>query len=273
MRPLLTVLCLSSLAAASLPSARVVAAEVDARPPDRFILIANGSRLTGTDDGGGGSINWLHYFNPDAIFGVGAEHQFIADSHWTFASVRGALSRGQPASRFSVFGEVHHGDGDDDGRDFDYSVAVLGLSQAFTSKFSVQLEGRQIDIDTTHGNLPKLGLSYLWTPRLLTNVSYAHSVGGNLGTELITARIDHYGRYVTLMAGGASGRADPTVLNLQPGLTLPTRNLKQGFVGIGKAFARGEVQLLGDYLELAESERVTLTLSFTAYLGSRGRAQ
>ena len=52
------------------------------------------------------------------------------------------------------------------------------------SKFSVQLEARQIDIDTTHGNLPKLGLTYLWTPRLLTNVSYAHSVGGNLGTEL-----------------------------------------------------------------------------------------
>lgn len=274
MRLLLTVLCLSSLAAASsLPAARVVAAEVDARPPDRLSLSANGSRLIGTDEGAGGSLNWLHYFTPDAVFGLGAEHQLIADSRWTFGSVRGALSRGQPASRFSVFGEVHYGGGDENGRNFDYSVAVLGVSRSFTSKFSVQLEGRQIDIDTTHGNLPKLGLTYVWTPRLLTNVSYAHSVGGNLGTELITARIDHYGTYVNLMAGGASGSADPSVVNLQPGLTLPASNLKQGFVGIGKAFARGEVQLLGDYLELAESEKVTLTLSFTAFIGSRGRAR
>ena len=70
---------------------------------------------------------------------------------------------------------------------------MLGLSQNLTKKFSVQLEGRQIDIDTTHGNLPKLSLTYLWSPRLLSNISYARSVGGNLGTELTAARIDYYG--------------------------------------------------------------------------------
>jgi len=272
MRCLLTASCLS-LAAASCVAGIANAAEVDARPPDRLILTANGSRLVDIDDGGGGSLNWLHYFTPDALFGVGAEHQAIADSQWSFGTLRGSFSSGDPASRFGVFGEVSRGDGDENGRNFTYSVAVLGLSQAFTSKFSVQLEGRQIDIDTTHGNLPKLGLTYILTPRLATNVSYAHSVGGNLGTELWTARIDHYGRYVTLTLGGATGQADPSVINLPPGLRLPSQNLKEGFVGIGKTFSRGEVQLLGDYLKLAESEKVTLTLSFTAYLGTRGRAQ
>ena len=48
---------------AAFASSNVDAAEVDARPPDRLTLSGSGSRLTDTDDkGGGGSLNWLHYF-------------------------------------------------------------------------------------------------------------------------------------------------------------------------------------------------------------------
>jgi hypothetical protein len=261
-----------ALAASSLVAFACSAADVDLRPPDKLALSVNGSRLVDVDDGGGGSLNWLHYFTPDAVVGLGAEHQTIADSQWSFGSVRGSVNFGDAASRFSVFGEMNYGNGDESNRDFNYSVAVLGLSQSFTSKFSVQLEGRQIDIDTTHGNLPKLGLTYVWTPHFVTNVAYAKSVGGNLGTELMTARMDHYGPHVNLILGGATGQADPSVINLQPGLRLPTRNLKEGFAGIGRTFRRGEVQLLGDYLKLADSKKITITLSFTAYLGSHGLA-
>ena len=84
-------------------------------------------------------------------------------------------------------------------------------------------------------------------------------------------RLDHYGDVMNFLIGGALGHADPSVVNLQPGLTLPSQDLKQGFIGIGKTFRGGEIQLLGDYLELGESEKVTVVLSFTAYLGSRGR--
>jgi hypothetical protein len=274
MRLSFSLLRTSWLMVAAFASSNVDAAEVDARPPDRLTLSGSGSRLTDTDDkGGGGSLNWLHYFTPNAIFGMGAEHQFVEEAKMTFGSVRGSWARGEPSSRFSIFGEVSYGEGDDDGRDFDYGVAVLALSQNFTSKFSVQLEGRQIEIDTSHGNLPKLSLTYLWTPRLLSSVSYAYSVGGNLGTELTSARIDYYGRHANLMLGGASGRADPAVLVLEPGVVLPASQSKQGFVGIGKTFKRGEVLLLGDYLEVADSEKITVTLSFTAYVGSRGPGQ
>lgn len=266
---------LSLFGFAALPTQGSLAGEVDARPPDRIVLSATGSRLIDVDngDGSGGSLNWLHYFTPDALFGLGAEHQSIGDARWTFGSLRGSFSRGESASKFSLFGEMHRGAGDENERDFTYSVAVLGVSQSLGSKFSVQFEGRQIDIDTTHGNLPKLGLTYVWTPRLLTTVAYAQSVGGNLGTELTTARIDHYGKSFNWLLGGASGRADPAILNLQPGLRLPARDLKQGFVGVGKTFTRGEVQLIGDYLDLGGSEKVTLTLNFTGYIGSRGRTR
>lgn len=272
MRLPLAALCLSPVIASTLGAAHALAAEVDARPPDRLTLSGSRSTFQDTDDeGGSGSLNWLHYITPDALFGIGAEHQFVEDATLTFGSLRGAWGHGEPSSRFTLIAEAHYGEGDDDGRQFDYAVGVLGISQSLTSKFSVQLETRQIEIDTSRGNLPKLGLTYFWTPRFATQVAYARSVGGNLGTELTTGRMDYYG-YVHLMAGGASGRANPAVLVLQPGVTLPASQSKQGFVGIGKTFSRGEVQLLGDYLEVSGSEKVTVTLSFTAYIGSRGRA-
>lgn len=273
MRLPLAALCLSSVIAYTLAPARVLAAEIDARPPNRLTLSGSGARLTDIDeDGAGGSLNYLHYFTPDVIFGIGGEHQTIADSQWTFGSLRGVVSHGEPQSRFNINAEVNYGDGDENGRPFDYLVAVLGLSQSFGGKFSVQLENRHIDIDTTQGNLPKLGLTYLLTPRLAANVSYADSVGGNLGTQLTTVRLDHYGDFMNFLIGGAMGDADPSVVNLQPGLTLPSQDLQQGFVGLGKTFSGGEITLLGDYLELGESEKITVTLSFTLFLGSRGRA-
>lgn len=264
--------CALAFVVASL-SARLEAAEIDARPPDRLTLSTAGSRQIDVDYGGTGSLNYLHYFTPDALFGVGAEHQFIADARLTFGSVRGAWSRGQPASRFSVLGEVNQGRGDTGVKKYDYSVAVLGISQSFTPKFSVQLESRQIDIDTSHGNLPKLTLSYLWTPRLLTSIGYANSVGGNLGTDLTTARIDYYAQHFNVFAGGSTGRADPSVIDVTLTGAAPAVTSKTGFLGLGRTFSRGEVQLTGDYLKAGESEKVTLTVSFTAYLGSRGRPQ
>ena len=270
MRPmrLRRVLCLSSLAVA----APATAAEIDARPFHKLTLSGSSSTFVDTDDdGGGGSLSYLHYFTPNALAGFGVDHTFVEEAKLTYGSLRAAWGRGESGSRFNIFGEVYHGEGDDDGRKFDYEVGVLGISQGITSKFSVQLETRQIDIDTTDGNLPKLGLTYVWSPRFVTNVSYAESIGGNLGTELTSARIDYYGKHVNFMAGGSTGRANPAVLVLQPGVVLPPSYSTQGFLGFGKTFKRAEVQLMGDYLEVSGAEKITLTLSFTALLGSRGR--
>jgi hypothetical protein len=264
MKRFLSLLWLASLSIGSLCEI-TFAAEIDPRPPNRLTFSANGVRLTGVDDGGGGSISYLHYLTPDAIVGIGVEHQFIADSQWTFGSLRGSYGFGAPERKTTVFGELHLGQGDEDGRDFDYGVGVLGVSQALISGLSIQLETRQIEVDRSEGNLPRVGLTYVWNTRWLSSISYAKSVSGNLGTELTTARIDHYGTLLNVFLGGASGSADAVVLNLQPGLVLPVNNLKQIFAGIGKTFARGEVQLVGDYLESGESERITAMLSFTAY--------
>lgn len=265
----LPLLSLSAAWLCSVPSG-ASAAEVDARPPNRLTLTASGSRQDDVDDGGTASLNYLHYFTPNTLFGIGAEHQFIGEASLTFGSARVAWGHGNPGARTTLFGEANQGSGDDDGRDFDYSVYVLGISQALTPKLSLELEAREIDIDTTSGTLPKLGVSYLWTPRLLTYLSYAKSFDDNLGTELTTARIDYYGSLVNLKLGAATGRANSAVLTLQRGISLPATESKQGYIGIGKTFKRWEVLLLADYLETDLVEKTTLTLSFTTYLGARG---
>ncbi|MBM0106100.1 hypothetical protein JM946_15305 [Steroidobacter sp. S1-65] len=268
MRLSLTALCLTSMAAA-IPA---TAAEIDARPPDKLSVSGNVSNFRNSDaDGGGGALSYLHYLTPNALVGGGVDHTFVEDTELTYGSLRGAWGRGEPSSRFTFLAEAYYGEGDDVGRKFDYRVGVLGISQALTSKFSVQLETRQFEIDTTDGNLPELGLTYVWTPRFVTNVSYAKSVSGNLGTELTSARADYYGKRVNLLLGGSTGTANPAVLVPLPGVVLPPTHSTQGFVGIGRTFKRGEFQLLGDYLKVSDSEKITVTLTFTAFLGSRGR--
>lgn len=256
--------CLASLAAWSFMSSVHAA---DARPPNKLAFMASGVRLTGVDDGGGASLNYLHYLSANGLVGVGVEHQFIADSKWTFGSLRGSYGFGAPERRTIIYGELHGGEGDDDGRSFDYGVGVLGVSQSLTSKFSVQLETRQIDVDLSEGNLPKIGVTYVWTPQWATNISYAKSVSGNLGTKLTSARIDHYGTHLNAFLGGATGSAAPVVLNLGPGITQPVNDLNEVFLGLGKPFPRGELQVVGDYLESGDSERITLTLNFIMYFG------
>lgn len=239
-------------------------------PDDRLMFTANGSTLSQASGGGGAGVRWLHNVSAGALISAGAEYQTIADSHWTYGSLTGALTRGGGSSpRWSLYGEIHQGAGSTAGDSFTYSVAVAGIDHSLTNALSLQVEDRHIDIDRTHGNLPKLGISYLWNPRLLTSVSYANSVSGNLGTELVSGRIDYYGQGFNALAGGAFGDAAPAVVNLQTGLLLPEPSLKQVFVGFAKPFSRVELMAVADYLDLDGTERWTLTVSCTVHLRAR----
>jgi hypothetical protein len=245
----------------------------DAHAADRLTLSVNGSTLTGTDGGAGGAIGWLHDFGPDIVVGVGGEYQTIADASWQFGKISAALTRGPAGKRRSIYAEFHKGNGEDDAHDFTYQSAAAGIILPIAGRLALQLEDKQVDIDTTHGNMPKLGFSMQWSPRLQTALSYAHSVGGNLGTRLTTARLDFLGDSVRLLAGAAVGEADPAVVNLAPGVVLPSRTLREGFAGLARTFSRAELLLLVDYLELGESERVTLTLGCIIPLGRVGTAR
>jgi hypothetical protein len=240
---------------------------------DRLTFSANGSTLSHADGGGGAAIGWLHNFNSSAIVGVAGEYQELADSHWSFGSLSASFGSGSATHKTTFYADGHLGSGVEGSRDFDYATWVAGIYQNVTHQLILQLEDKQIDIDTTHGNLPKFGIQYLIGPRLLTTVSYAHSVSGNLGTRLGFLRLDYYGKNYSLIFGGAGGKASPDVVDIR-GLVAPGLTLREGFAGVGRSFGRTDLTLLGDYIKLGSStERITLTLNATVHLRGTGGAR
>jgi len=214
----------------------------------------------------------LHNFNADALAGEAVEHQQLSDAYWTFGSLNGSLVGGPADQRFGVYGEAHEGAGHDAGKSFRYSIEAAGVTGTFNHRLSVQLEDRQIDVETTHGNLPKAGLTWLWTRQWSTSISYSYSVNGNLGTRLTAARIDWFGGHVNVLAGGAYGQASPVVLNLQSGIVSPGSRLREGYAGLSKPLARfrSELSLVADYLDISGVRRATLTLAYVFHPGAAG---
>jgi hypothetical protein len=236
---------------------------------DRISLSGNGSTLPGTSGGAGESIGWLHNFDADSLLALGAEHQKLAGAHWTFGSVSGSLSRNMGDGRYTYYGEAHEGAGEDGPRALHYRIEAAGVIGTYFHQLSVQLEYKRIDVETTHGHLPKIGVSYLWTRHWMTSLSYSASAGGNVGTHLAGARIDHYSPAVNVFAGASYGRVSPTIFDL--GIVVPGHLLREEYLGASKTFARRtEVSLTGDFLNLSGSKRKSLTLSFIFRLGSLG---
>jgi hypothetical protein len=237
---------------------------------DRIAISADGGSLSGTDGGGGASVGWLHNFDADSLVSVAAEHQALSDAHWTFGSVAGALTTGPENQRYTFSAEAHEGAGDDGPHPFHYAIEAAAVTGTYFHRWSAQFEDRQIDVETTHGNLPKLGFSYLWGPHVMTSVSYSYSISGNLGTHLTAVRIDTYGAKLNYLAGAAFGQASPSILGI--GFVLPPRQLKEGYVGIAKPFPhlRSDLTVVADYQDLSGSRRATLTVSYIFHVRAAG---
>jgi hypothetical protein len=248
---------------------------------DRIAASANGGTLTdttggNTKDGVGESLAWLHNFGADSLITVGAEHQQLAFAQWTFGSIAGAVTRPIGDARYTFAAEAHDGAGDASHVPFHYSIEAADVTGTYFHRLSVTLEDRRIDVQTSHGNLPKFGLAYLWSPRWLTTVSYADSVSGNLGTHLYSARIDRYSGAFNVFVGAAGGQASPNIFETGTGFETATvfkgHRLREGYVGAVKSFAsiRSDVTLIADYIDLSGSKRSTLTLNYVFHLQATG---
>jgi hypothetical protein len=247
-------------------------AHADAGSDDRIVVSGSGANLSVASGGGSGSLGWLHNFSPSSLIGVGGEYDVLANAHWAFGSLSGSETFGPADARSSVYAELHEGAGDIGGtHHFDYSNVAGGMYQSIGTHFSLQLEDRQIDIDTSHGNLPKVGASVLWGTWVQTQGAYQKSVSGNLGTSLGSVRIDVFTKPINLLAGGAWGRGAPAVVNIETNEILPgIGQLHEYFGGFSKTAGRHQVSLVADYLELSGIRRETLTLTYIFDLRSGG---
>jgi hypothetical protein len=267
---------LTACLTAALSSARAVAVDPPSPLPtpgaigdERLVVSTNGSTLTGGSGGGGGSAAWVGNLGNGTVIGAGAEYQQISNAHWTAGDFSGSLA---PGLRTHLYIDGHEGAGDIGNHAFHYSVVSAGVLEQLTSQLSVQLEERRIDIDTSHGNLPKLGVSFQTTPQLLASVSYAASVGGNLGTHLATGRIDYTGTGFSAIAGIAGGPVAPAVVNLLGRVVAPAPQLREGFLGVGKPLGHTDWLLIGDYQDVSGTKRISVSLTCTVHLHAPGRA-
>jgi hypothetical protein len=254
-----------ALALASFPAAGETSS-----PSDGLLLTVNGDTLSGTNGGAGVAVAWLHNFDDATLAEVGAEHQAISNAEWTLCRLDGSVTRGDPNARYTLYGDAREGAGHIGGSAFDYSVVDGGVITAWSQRWFVQLEDRQINVATTNGNLPKVGLMSLWDHRWLGSASYAYSVGGNLGTRLTAVSLQEIGARFNALMGIAFGQAAPPVVDLQAGLVLPGRMLKEGYAGLSMPLPswHAELSLIADYVDLAGTRRATLTLSYLRHLGS-----
>lgn len=245
-----------------------------AQSDDRLTGSLSGYTLTNTDGGGAASLGWLHNFKPSTVLGIAGNFQRIEDARWKYGTLTFAHGFGDASRRTNLYVEGNEGSGEDGARSYDYHIYAAGVYQNITRQLAIQIEDRQIDVDTVHGNLPKLGVQYLWNPTLLTTLSYSHSVSGNLGTRVGAFRVDRYGKKVNLLAGVAGGQTSPIVINLPNtgGLTdTVAQDLRQVFAGATWIFSRADVGLLADYQKLEDSERFTLSVNYTVRLRGAGR--
>ena len=259
-----------------LGSARAAAVEPPSPSPSpaavtdqRLVFSTNGSTLTGGSGGGGGSATWVGNF-AGKVIGAGAEYQTISNAHWTLVSFSASVA---PGLGTHLYVDAHEGAGDVGDHAFHYSLVAAGFLTQLDSRLSLQLEERRIDIDKSHGNLPKVALSLQVTRRLLASVSYAYSLGGNLGTHLATGRIDYAGSSFSAIAGISGGPAAPVVLDLYGKVVAPGPQLREGFVGLGKPLGRTDWLLIGDYQDVAGTKRTSLSLTCTVHLHAHAQSQ
>jgi len=252
----------ASLVAATLALGLVTAAAAAPGQSDRLIVNVSGSALNTSSGGGTGALTWLHSFNSDALAGIGAEYDTVDNAHWTLAALTSSLSGGSAAHRWTVTADGRLGAGDIGPYRFNYDVEGLGVAQSLNRIVSLQFETRQFDIFTTHGNLPKAGVTLLLASRWLLGAAYAHSTGGNLGTVLTSVRLDHFGSRLSWFVGGTEGHVAPAVINVQTGAMGPVPRYWDAYAGITKTLTRTQWTISADYLDLlAGTRRATLTLT------------
>lgn len=256
------------LAIATLALGLVTSVSASGGQPDRLLLTASGSALNSASGGGRGAISWLHPLDANALLGAGGEYDTVGNAHWTLGTVTSALSGSSPAGRWTLAADGRFGAGDIGPSRFDYDVEAVSVADTLSGVFTLRLETRQIDIYTTHGNLPKAGVSLLVASHWLLGAAYAHSTGGNLGTVLASARLDHFGSAASWFIGAAKGHVAPAVLNFQTGARGPVPRYWEGYAGILKLFRRTQWTVSADYLYLlAGTRQVTLTVTCSLLAG------
>ncbi len=226
---------------------------------DSLIVAGEWNHFVPAVNGGNGSVDWVHAGENGRTYTGGVAVFAISNSHWAFGRV-GASFRPRP--RFTLQGQASVGGGSTPGAEFYYQIYEGGLSYKVSQRLYLKFADEYIRIAATHGSLLKTGIIFVPARRLATDFTYAHSAGGNVGTEFFAGRFDVNVRKITVLSGFAVGRATPEIFNVNVGRAPLQRDLREGFVGFRAPLSRFDLTLVADILNLNATHKRSLTVSF-----------
>lgn len=225
------------------------------RTADYIVIDGESNRFADPLPGGGTGVGWLRTSHGTTI-AVGAHHFRIADSEWTLVSSAVSL---QPHRGLTLGGSARIGAGRADGARFDYRFyeGSVGVRVAPALHFTVA--DQYFDVGGTHGHLLKPGAQVVFAHRLLTEIDYAKSAGGNLDTETVAARASLIISRITIISGMATGRTAPEIFDVAVGRAAMTSDLRESFAGLQLRVRRADVTLVWSELVVNGAYRGTLS--------------
>lgn len=223
---------------------------------DALLATGEWERSSGGITGGGGSLDWLHTARPGTNVSLGLATYRLGDSQRTLGRAGAFFPL---ADRWTLEPQVTLGGGNTAGAGFLYQQYRARLGFRASSRLYIKAQEEYLNIGDSNGHLLSGGVSVLPSRLLFVDVSYAHSVGGNLGTEFVSGRFDLYQRTLRPFAGFAVGQTAPVVFDVGFGQQLMAQDLREGFVGFVFPIAAAEFTVALDWIQVGSAQRSTFT--------------
>ena len=212
-------------------------------------------------DGQAASIDWVHA-RDELIVSGGLTHKSIGAAEWTVGRLGAAVD---VAPRLKLSGEVEWGPAQWDGVNDTTFRALAQLTYIASDRLFLAFDDQYFDVERSHGHLLSAKLTYLPVRALALETRFSQSAGGNLDTQLVSARLDYFAK-LHPFAGAARGRSSPGVFEVATG---SGDDLRQFFFGIGIPVAGSELTLMSEWLELGDARQQITTLILAVPLTAR----
>ena len=231
-----------------------------ARSASLDTLVANAERtdIAAGPQGGTGSIEWVHTSSRNA-FNAGLISSSIGETSWTYGRA-GAMRR--PFERTTVQGQADVGVGHERQRKYGYRAAQGSIAyELVDNRLALEFQDRYIDVDSSSGNIVKLGLTVLPVRPLSVAAALHASTNGNVDARSASLKVEaHFGGRAVI-GGMSAGRSQPVLLGLSANAAV-AQTLREAFGGVTVPVKRVRVTLLVDSLELGPTRRRSLIMTW-----------
>ena len=217
--------------------------------------------------GSNGSLDWVHASGAARTYSVGFSAYSVDSSRWSFGKVGGAYHWN---ARTTFQAEASIGGGHTDGRGFGYQVYDGSLTYKVNPRIYAHLGDQFLQIGGSREHLLKPGLLMVPTRHLQADLTYAHSVSGDVSSQYIFGRIDVTIRTLDFLSGFSAGHSSPQHLNLDIGSPSASQDFREGFFGVGVPLSDTVLSVVTDVLNAGPTRRRGVTFTWKVPVGKRG---